>query len=109
VSPRLLRHRSVLFLLSLVLLFGGWEAYGRLSLDGRLTPAVRQALARGEPLDVVLTLPFAPEQFHIKLLQRYGTVSAVQSNAVVIQRITPDNVRELGKSYWITSIDLEQP
>jgi hypothetical protein len=105
---RLLSHKSVLLLITSLLLFGGWEVYGRLSAQTRLMPAVHQALERDEQLDVVLKLPFAPEQFHVKLLQQYGTVSGVQSTSVIIRRITPDKLRELSKSYWIERIDLEE-
>lgn len=104
---RLLSHKSVLLLITSLLLFGGWEVYGRLSAQTRLMPAVHQALERDEQLDVVLKLPFAPEQFHVKLLQRYGTVSGVQSNTVIVRRVPPDKLKELGKSYWIERIDLE--
>jgi hypothetical protein len=103
----LLSHKSVLLLITILLLFGGWEVYGRVSAQTRLMPAVHQALERDEPLDVVLTLPFAPEQFHVKLLQQYGTVSGVQSTSVIIRRMTPDRLRELSKSYWIERIELE--
>lgn len=103
----LLTQKPVLLLLGALLLFGGWEIYGRVSEQTRLTPAVYQALGSGEMLDLTVALPFAPEQFHIKLLQRYGTVSAVQSNSVTVRRVPPDKVLELGKSYWITRIDLE--
>ena len=105
---RLLTFRPVLLLVALLLIAGGWEAYGRISEQSRLTPSVQQALQTGEPLDVVLTLPFAPEQFHVKLLQRYGTVSGVQADHVIIRRVPPDRLQELGKSYWIRQIDLEQ-
>jgi hypothetical protein len=102
-----LTHKSALLLLALALVFGGWEGYGQVSSQSRFTPAVHQALAGNEPVDVVLSLPFAPEQFHVKLLQRYGTVSGVQSNTVIVRRVPPDKLKELGKSYWIERIDLE--
>jgi hypothetical protein len=105
---RLLTHKSVLLLLALAIVFGGWEIYGRISAQARMTPAVHQALDSGEPVDVVLSLPFAPEQFHVKLLQRYGTVSGVQSTSVIVRRVPPDSLKELGKSYWIERIDVER-
>ena len=105
---RIFANRSILLILAVLAIALGWEIYGRVSSEVRMTTAVKEALATGEPVNVVLELPFAPEQFHIKLLQKYGTVSGVSHEAVTVRRIKPGDLRELAKSYWIKRIDLEQ-
>ncbi|MCC7105514.1 MAG: hypothetical protein IT307_10260 [Chloroflexi bacterium] len=104
---RLFSNRSLMLVLVFLLITVGWEAYGRISSQLRMSPAVQEALQTGQPVDVVLYLPFAPEQFHVKLLQKYGTVSGVSANAVTVRRVKPDDLKDLAKSYWISSIKLE--
>jgi hypothetical protein len=106
---RSLAFKPILLLIGFVLVFGGWEAYGQISRQTRLTPAVQQALTQNDRLDIVVRLPFQPEQFHLKLLQEYGTVSSVQTDSISLQRVPAESVRELGKSYWISQIDLAHP
>ena len=75
---RLLRHRTVLFLLGVAVLWGGWQAFLAASAPGRLDGAVRLALDREPRVNVAVALGFPPEDFHVRLFQGYGVVSGVR-------------------------------
>ncbi len=95
----------MLALLATAVLWLGGEACGTISAPSRLAPEVRAALDAGEVQDVAVTLPFKPEQFHIRLFQSYGTVSGVSGNTVLVRRVAPPSLWEIAKFYWVQSID----
>jgi hypothetical protein len=104
-----LPRRTLVGLIGVLLVCGAWEGYGRLTAADRMTPAVRAAVETGGLCDVVVELTTAPEQFHIKLLQSYGTVSGVGAANVVLQRVPAQRVAELARFYWVARIELRQP
>jgi len=101
-----LPRRTLLALVGVLLFYSLWEGYGRATAGARLAPEVREAMQGGRGVDIVVRLPFAPEQFHVKLFQGYGTVSAVRESAVVLRRVPPARVDELARFYWVERIDL---
>jgi hypothetical protein len=105
---RRLRHRTVLFLLTLAVLGGAWEVYLRLSAPGRLAPDLAAALARNERVNVSVRLGFAPEEFHIRLFQGYGVVRGVSGTTVRLDRVSAEDVGRLARYYWVRAIALER-
>ena len=101
-----LRHRTVLFLLVVAVLWGGFELYLTASAPRRLDPAVRAALAGAPRVDVAVTLGFAPEDFHVRLFQGYGVVKGVRGTTLVLGRVAPDDVRRIARYYWVRRIAL---
>lgn len=102
--PRRLRHRTVGFLVAVVLLWGGWETFVRVTAPGRIDPVVAEAL-RSEPLvNVAVTLGFAPEDFHIRLFQTYGVVSGVRGSTVLLSRVRAEDVQRIARYYWVRRI-----
>jgi hypothetical protein len=104
---RLLRHRTVLFLLVVAALWGGWEAFLAASAPGRLDGAVRLALAREPRVNVAVALGFPPEDFHVRLFQGYGVVSGVRGTTVFLNRVRPEDVRRIARYYWVQRITLQ--
>jgi hypothetical protein len=100
----LARHRTVRFLFVAGLLWAGWETYLVTSAPGRLDPALAGALARGAPVNVAIVLGFAPEDFHIRVMQGHGVVSGVQGTTVLLNRVAPDDVRRIARYYWVRRI-----
>lgn len=104
----LLRHRSAVFLLVVAVAWGGWELFLTLTAPARMDPTLRSALEEKQaPLAVAITLGFAPENFHIRLLQGYGVVSGVQGTTVLINRVSPDDLRRIARYYWIQRIAMQ--
>ena len=100
----LLRHRTVGFLLAVALLWGGWEAFVRVTAPGRIDPALAQALGREPTVNVAVTLGFAPEDFHIRLFQTYGVVSGVRGTTVLLNRVPSEDVHRISRYYWVRRI-----
>ena len=99
----LLRHRTVGFLLAVAVLWGGWEAFIRLTAPGRIDPVLASALGGG-PVNVAVTLGFTPEEFHIRLFQSYGVVSGVRGTTVLMNRVRSEDVHRIARYYWVRRI-----
>ncbi len=100
----LVRHRTVVFVLVAGAAWGGWEAFLRVSAPGRIAAALLPALGKEAPVDVAVTLGFAPEDFHVRLFQGYGVVSGVRGTTVLMNRVRPEDVRRIARYYWVRRI-----
>jgi hypothetical protein len=97
-------RRTVAFLVVAAALWIGWEAFIRLSAPGRIDDALEEALTRNAQANIAVTLPFAPEDFHIRLFQGYGVVSGVRGTTVLINRVGADDVQRIARNYWVRRI-----
>lgn len=104
----LLRHRTVVFLLAVLVTWGGWEAFLRLTAPGRIEPEVARALAREPLVNVAVTLGFAPEEYHIRLFQTLGVVSGVRGTTVLLDRVPAGEVARIARYYWVRRITLNR-
>lgn len=92
-------------LLMCVIVFAA-PAYGLATSSARLDPALREAAASGEGVNVVIDLGFAPESFHMRQLQARGTIGLVRDTRVELHRVSPANLEELSRTPWITRVTL---
>jgi hypothetical protein len=103
----LLKHRSVVFLLVVAIAWGVWELFLTVTAAQRIDPALQTALRTRTPVAVAVTLGFAPENFHIRLFQGYGVLSGVQGTTVLMNRVSPDDLRRIARYYWVKRISLQ--
>lgn len=99
-----LPRRTLVFVLAVAGLWLACEAFIALTAPRRIDERLRPALEQSAPVNVTITLPFAPEEFHIKLFQDYGTVSGVRGTTVLVNRVRPDDVRRIARYYWVRTI-----
>jgi hypothetical protein len=102
-----LRHRTVGFLLAVALLWGAWETFVRVTAPGRIDPALAEALRREPMSNVVVTLGFAPEDFHIRVFQTHGVVSGVRGTTVLMNRVRSEDVHRIARYYWVRRIAVQ--
>jgi hypothetical protein len=62
-----------------------------------------------EKVDVLVTLPFPPERFHVQLFQTYGRVSGTQENAVEVRGVKRADLTTVARPYWVTRVEPLQP
>jgi hypothetical protein len=62
-----------------------------------------------EKVNVLVTLPFPPERFHVQLFQTYGRVSGTQENAVEVRGVKRADLTTVARLYWVTRVEPLQP
>ena len=60
-------------------------------------------------VDVLITLPFPPERFHVQLFQTYGRVSGAQENAVEVRGVKRADLTTVARPYWVTRVEPLRP
>src|ERR1044071_6616348 len=70
-----------------------------------LTIAAPQKIAglagESEKVNILVTLPFSPERFHIQRFQNYGRVSGAQDNAVEVRGVKRTDLTTVARPYWV--------
>jgi hypothetical protein len=62
-----------------------------------------------EKVNLLVTLPFPPERFHVQLFQTYGRVSGTQENAVEVRGVKRADLTTVARPYWVTRVEPLQP
>ncbi len=100
-----LRSRRVHILLAAACCYVAWQVW--------LTIAAPQKIAglagESEKVNIVVTLPFPPERFHVQRFQTYGRVSGTQDNAVEVRGVKRDDLRTVARPYWVTRVEPLKP
>jgi hypothetical protein len=96
-----LRSRKTLVLLLLGAAYLAWEAW--------LSVAAPRKLAAfptaGERVNIMVTLPFPPERFHVQQFQAFGRVSGAENNTVEVRGVKRNELTALARPYWVTRVE----
>ncbi len=86
-----------------LLLAIGWQVWLRLAAPAKVAPALLSAPT--ERVEVLVTLPFAPERFHVLAFQRWGRVSGTQDNTVELRGVNKADLLSVARPYWVTKVE----
>jgi hypothetical protein len=89
------------FVLALLGLYLGWQVWLTLAAPGKIDsfPGDR------ERVNVLATLPFPAERFHVLVFQGYGRVSGTTGNTVEIRGVRRDDLRAIARHYWVRRVE----
>jgi len=59
----------------------------------------------GERVNILVTLPFAPERFHVQQFQAFGRVSGTQENSVEVRGVKRADLAALARPYWVRRVE----
>lgn len=97
----ILHSRRALILIGLAIAWLAWQ--------GWLAMVAPAKIAGGFPdrqrVNAVVTLPFAPERFHILVFQRYGRVSGTDGNSVELRGVDRSQLAAIARYYWVKRIE----
>lgn len=78
-----------------------------------LTIAAPQKIAglagESQKVNILVTLPFPPERFHVQLFQTYGRVSGTQDNAIEVRGVKRTDLTTVARPYWVRRVEPLKP
>ena len=100
-----LKSRKAHILLAVLALYLGWQVWLTVAAPRKIVD-----FASGpEKVNILITLPFPPERFHVQLFQTYGRVSGTQNNAVELRGVKRADLTTVARPYWVTRVEPLQP
>ena len=100
-----LRSRKTHILLAVVGCYLAWQLWLIIAAPGKIVDLAGGA----EKVNVLITLPFPPERFHVQLFQTYGRVSGTQENAVEVRGVKRADLTTIARPYWVTRVEPLKP
>lgn len=100
---RILGHRAVAVTLALLVAWGAFSLWGDWAGARKLT-AAELASARNGRINVAVTLDFAPEAFHMMILQSIGRLIEVKGDTAYLMDVPVDEARSLARRYWVRDV-----
>ena len=88
--------------IGVVILYFAFQAYLLFAAPGKLAPELQ---AGAERINVLVTLPFPPERFHVLVFQRYGRVSGTHENSVEVRGVARENLTAVARPYWVKKVE----
>ena len=88
---------------SAVLFYVAWQIWLSVAAPGKLAAELAQGTA--EKTNVLVTLPFPPERFHVLVFQRYGRVSGTIDNAIEVRGVARANLASVARPYWVKKVE----
>jgi hypothetical protein len=89
-------------LTALLVAYAVWEAW--LSLNAPMKVA-GPFPSKGEKVNVLVTLPFPPERFHIQVFQRHGRVSGTDETTIEVRGVKRADLDALARPYWVQRVE----
>ena len=96
-----LKSRKTHVLLTLAALYLGWQVWLSVAAPGK----VAAFPPGGERVNILVTLPFPPERFHVQQFQTFGRVSGTQDNAVEVRGVKRADLAALARPYWVSRVE----
>jgi len=79
-----------------------WQAWLSVAAPGKIAPGFD---TNAEKVNILVTLPFPPERFHILAFQRHGRVSGTQDNSVEVRGVRTADLKNVARPYWVTRVE----
>ncbi|TKT74821.1 hypothetical protein XW59_022825 [Aquamicrobium sp. LC103] len=79
-----------------------WQVWLSLAAPGKIAPGIDSEKRR---VDVLVTLPFPPERFHIQKFQKFGRISGTKGNSVQLRGVNRAVLQALARPFWVKQVE----
>lgn len=97
----LIRSRKTQVVLGCVALLAAFQLWQIWSAPGKVVGTFPER----RRVDVIVTLPFVPERFHISRFQEFGRVSGTNGNAIEVRGVLRTDLNKLAQPYWVQRVE----
>ena len=88
--------------LGMVVAYLAWQLWLSLAAPQKIRPGFTGERPRA---NVLVTLPFPPERFHVLYFQRYGRVSGTQDNSIEVRGVRFTDLAAVARPYWVRRVE----
>jgi hypothetical protein len=78
-----------------------WQLWLSLAAPQKIAPGFTPERPRA---NILVTLPFPPERFHVLHFQRYGRVSGTQDNSIEVRGVRYTDLLAIARPYWVRRV-----
>ena len=96
-----LKSRKTHVLLALVVAYLAWQLWLTVAAPGKIVAGFPD----GVRVNILVTLPFPPERFHVQQFQAFGRVSGTQDNAIEVRGVKRADLASLARPYWVRRVE----
>lgn len=100
-----LRSRRFHILLTVAVCYVAWQVWLTIAAPRK----IEDLAGESEKVNILVTLPFPPERFHVQRFQAYGRVSGTQENAVEVRGVKRADLTTVARPYWVMRVEPLQP
>lgn len=101
----LLRSRKFRILLAIAGGYLVWQVWLTIAAPKKIEGLAGES----QKVNILVTLPFAPERFHVQRFQTYGRVSGTQDNAVEVRGVKRADLTSVARPYWVRRVEPLKP
>jgi hypothetical protein len=88
--------------LAVVAALVGWQIWLSATASAKIAEGIPEDRRR---VDVLVTLSFPPERFHIQKLQAIGRVSGTKGNSVQVRGVNRAELTDLARPFWVERVE----
>ena len=96
-----LRSRRFHILLAIAGCYLAWQLWLTIAAPQKVVNLAGES----EKVNILVTLSFPPERFHVQRFQTYGRVSGTQENAVEVRGVKRTDLTTVARPYWVRRIE----
>jgi hypothetical protein len=102
IARAVLRSTRGRLVLGALLGYFAWQGWLVVAAPGKIAAGLE---AGAEKVNILVTLPFPPERFHVIVFQRYGRVSGTQDNSIEVRGVKKADLQAVARPYWVTRVE----
>jgi len=98
----LLRSPKGRFLIATLACYLAWQAWLSHAAPEKIAAGLT---AGGDKVNILVTLPFPPERFHVLALQRFGRVSGTEGDSIEVRGVKSTELTAVARPYWVRRVE----
>ncbi len=90
------------FLMAALACYLAWQLWLSHAAPEKIAPKLTEG---GDKVNILVTLPFPPERFHVLTLQRFGRVSGTEGNSIEVRGVKSTELTAVARPYWVRRVE----